>query len=640
MANSLGGYELTATKDPLDLRDLMYEGSLIELPRWVDNRGKVPFVLDQGTEGSCTGYGLAATVNFLAHNKRGAAQLERPSGASAWMLYQMAKRYDEWDGTDYGGSSIRGAMKGWHKHGVCREAVWPSKKKGKRLTTKRQMDALDRPLGNYFRVRHLHLSHVHSALAEVGVLYASADVHSGWMDPDPETGRIEYSSKNAGGHAFAIVGYDDEGLWIQNSWGRDWGLNGFGHLTYDDWMENGFDCWVARGGVVTRSVVLESGGAQLSRVQAFEFLPHEAAVTARIRPHMINLGNDGELSSSGRYRTDEEDLKDIFKPTGSDEPVSFADYAARWGGTPKLMLYAHGGLNNEKASAARIASMRPYFLQNEIYPLHFMWETGVWETLKSMLKDVFRARRFHGLWDSVKDRLADLADEAIELAVRPAGRPVWREMQENGERASDDGHGADLVAKTIADYKANGGKVEVHLVGHSAGSILLSNLVPVLDQWSLKVKTMTLYAPACSTALLRDTVIPNFGAGRCVDRLSIFNLSDRAERNDSVAKVYHKSLLYLVSEALDVKRKTPILGMQRHLTDDDPKRNADAQAILHALGAPVKKGRHTVIYSKRGANVRLASNSTTHGGFDNDVKTLDSTLRIIRGSNDIEGFPN
>ena len=640
MARELGGYQLTATKDPLDLRDLMFEGSLVELPPWVDNRGRVPFVLDQGSEGACTGYGLAAVVNFLHHNRRGADQLKRPDGASAWMLYEMARRYDEWEGNDYEGSSIRGAMKGWYKHGACREAAWPSKKKGSRLTTPRQRDALDRPLGNYFRVRHLHLSHLHAALAEVGVLYASADVHAGWRNPDRETGRIPHRSTNIGGHAFAIVGYDQEGLWIQNSWGRDWGLNGFGHLSYDDWMENGYDCWVARLGVVTRSLVLEAGGAKLRRVQAFEFLPHVAAVTARIRPHIVNLGNDGLLSECGRFRTEKQDLKDIFAPSGQPEPETFADYAERWGGTPRLVLYAHGGLNNEQASAARVASMRPYFLRNRIYPVHFMWETGIWETLRSMVQDIFRARRFAGIWESVKERFTDLADEAIELAIRPVGKPVWGEMQENGTRASLRGHGADLLAEQIAQYRIDRGPLELHLVGHSAGSILLGNLVPALDEWGLKVKTMTLFAPACSTTLLNRTVLPHFGARKCVERLTIFNLSDRAERDDDVAKIYNKSLLYLVSEALDVRRKMPILGMERHLNEKDPKRNADARAILRALGDPVKKTRKTVIYSRGGARVTLASDSTTHGGFDNDVKTLDSMLRIIRASNNlVEGFP-
>ena len=70
--------------------------------------------------------------------------------------------------------------------------------------------------------------------------------------------------------------------------------------------------------------------------------------------------------------------------------TEFARRTSEWGGTPKLLLYAHGGLNNEQASASRIASMRPYFLANRIYPLHFMWETGFGETLNGILQDAFR----------------------------------------------------------------------------------------------------------------------------------------------------------------------------------------------------------------------------------------------------------
>jgi hypothetical protein len=619
--------QFDATKDPLDLRDLMYEGSLIDLPHWVDNRGKVPFILDQGREGACTGFALAAVVNYQKHNKAGATQLKRPNGASARMLYEMAKRYDEWEGEDYEGSSIRAAMKGWHRHGVCRESIWPDKQAGAaRLTANRQLDALESSLGNYFRVRHLHLSHLHSAIVEAGIVYASASVHRGWTRPSHDTGRIDYHADHIGGHAFVIVGYDQEGLWIQNSWGRDWGLNGFGHITYQDWLENGYDCWVAQTGVPTRSVMSPRGTRQIGRVQTFDYLPHDALVNAELRPHVVNIGNDGYLSTSGRFRTDRRDIRDMFAPDGgSGLLTSFPNESQGWSGTPRLLLYAHGGLNKEAASAARIASMRPFFLANEIYPIHFMWESGLFETLRHIVQDAFRQPRFEGIWDRVKDRFQDLADEAIELAIRGIGKPVWGEMKENAERASWDGRGGDLVAQAIADYKANGGKCELHLVGHSAGSILLAHLIPVLDAWGIKVKTLTLYAPACSTKLFRDSVLPHFGVGRCVDRMTIFNLNDETERADTVTAAYNKSLLYLVSEALDVKRKTHLLGLEKHIDQD--------REISSAIGKPVRKGDGVTIYSRRGASVKLRSDAGTHGGFDNDPDTLNSTLRIIRGSN-------
>ena len=94
-SQSYGG----VVKDPLDLRDLVYESGLFELPFAVDNRRRVPVILDQGEEGACTGFGLAAVVNYLLHNRRDrhppkTRPIERPDeGASPRMLYEMARRY-------------------------------------------------------------------------------------------------------------------------------------------------------------------------------------------------------------------------------------------------------------------------------------------------------------------------------------------------------------------------------------------------------------------------------------------------------------------------------------------------------------------------------------------------------------------
>ena len=120
--------------------------------------------------------------------------------------------------------------------------------------------------------------------------------------------------------------------------------------------------------------------------------------------------------------------------------------------------------------------------------------------------------------------------------------------------------------------------------------------------------------------------MPKGGGG--IERLTIFNLKDDVEQNDHVVHIYHKSLLYLVSGALEKKRKMPILGMESYLAEDDD--------IVDVIGKPVRtKSKSVVIRSKGGAKVTLASSSTSHGGFDNDPDTLNSMLRIIRGSNQL-----
>ena len=609
------------SKDPLDLRDLEYRPSLEALPFELDNRESVPRILNQGREGACTGFALAAVANFLLHNRRDTGPIKE--SVSARMLYQMARRYDEWEGENYEGSSIRGALKGWHKHGVGMRSEWHGN-----LTPECQEKAHDHPLGAYYRVRHLYLNDMHAAINETGILYASASVHEGWYEVDPDTGRIPLRRKPAGGHAFAIVGYDEDGFWIQNSWGSRWGLKGCCHISYDDWLENGYDCWVARLGVPTSSAA-DSAKSLVGRVTGFDYIPHEAVVLRTIRPHFVNLGNDGRFSDTGLYTSDRNEVRRIIRE-------EIAVKAAEWRGTPRILLYAHGGLNDEKASATRIETLLPYFLDNHIYPLHFMWETGLFDSILGIVQDAIRHGRFLGWRDEMKERFQDLMDEAVELGARGLGRPVWEQMKDNARRASAAAGGAEFVARELANYTRQNGAVELHLVGHSAGSAFHAYLIPRLIRHGLRAKSLTLFAPACTTDLFTRNILRHIGRG--VERLTVFNLTDEAEKADSVTPAYNRSLLYLVSEALEKKRRTPLLGMQKFVEQDRElfqKENSDqgrrrrpAPAFTHVISRGP-----TVIYSSAPPNVRLASASKTHGGFDNDEATLNSTLRLVLGSN-------
>lgn len=243
-------FRYDARPDEADFRDLLYRPSLLnvpmEMPVGTFLRRKLP-VLNQGVEGSCTGFGLATAIHYLQHTRAGKND---KSLVSARMLYEMAKVYDRWSGEDYDGSSCRGAIKGWHKHGVCADETWPysSDTVDRTLTPLRAADAAQRPLGAYFRVNTHDFTHMHTALAEVGVLYVSVQVHSGWQKVKAD-GLIHQVDDNIGGHAFALVGYDKTGFWLQNSWGPSWGYQGCGHMTYSDWLKNGMDAWVARCGV-------------------------------------------------------------------------------------------------------------------------------------------------------------------------------------------------------------------------------------------------------------------------------------------------------------------------------------------------------------------------------------------------------
>jgi hypothetical protein len=129
----------------------------------------------------------------------------------ARMLYEMAKCNDEWTGSAYDGSSIRGAIKGFFRNGVCSDETAPDSPgvTDWALTYEMAKEARETRLGAYFRLEP-DLSDYHAALNEIGVIYASAQIHSNWETP--KDGHIESRGRPAGGHAFAIVGYDDKGF--------------------------------------------------------------------------------------------------------------------------------------------------------------------------------------------------------------------------------------------------------------------------------------------------------------------------------------------------------------------------------------------------------------------------------------------
>lgn len=601
-----------ARRDTLDFRDQMFAPTLIEVPTHVPLGDyldwEVP-ILDQGTEGACTGYGLATVANYLLLRRR---VLPDPVPVSPRMLYDLARRYDEWPGEDYEGSSARGAMKGWHKHGVCNESLYPARGRGVRggLTPARSDDARRRPLGAYFRVNHRDLVAMHSAIAEVGILYATAVVHAGWDTVGPD-GHIERSDQVLGGHAFAIVAYDDEGFWIQNSWGPDWGFGGFARIGYDDWLNNGTDVWVARLGAPvnlrTAAGTAAAHADSAGRSAAYTF--------DTLRPHIVSVGNDGALRPGGDYGTTPESLDRLF---AEDIPAAMQGWPRR-----RLMLYAHGGLVGESSAVQRVADYRQALLDAQVYPLAFVWKTDLWTTLTNLLKDAVRRRRPEGVLDAAKDFMLDRLDDALEpLARGLGGKALWDEMKENALLASRLSQGAArLVANRLKALAADGGPLEIHLVGHSAGSIFLGPLVPLLAERSLPVASCTLWAPACHHAQFERDYRPAILAGQ-IERFALYLLNDRAEQDDHCAQIYNKSLLYLVSNAFERRPRIPafrdgepILGLARCLTP--------------ALSQLLATGGHRLVVAPDGGGPDALSTAQRHGDFDDDAATVASTLAFM-----------
>lgn len=714
--------KLDARPDRLDLRDLVYRAPLRSLPpRWpmdADLKRLLPAyvkagrILNQGNEGACTGFGLACVTNYLYWLRHLAAPRGRamPEMVSPRMFYELAKLYDEWPGQDYEGSSCRGALKGWHKHGVCSSLLWPYPldREGNGVFERPAVgwddDATSRALGVYYRVDKKSVVDMQAAIYEIGAIYVSGDVHDGWtVDASPmpashdKLPRIERMVRRTGGHAFALVGYNERGFVVQNSWGTDWGASGFAVLSYEDWITNGTDAWAVALGVPqdlsdiksrqppaakarrTTPAARAAGGFRvmagrgLSDVgatlrmddnprddpwpfnHAFTYKPYQPLRTDEAYTHTLVSGNDGQLMSTDFTRA-RDDREGLAREIVVERPAAW--FKASRDKTVKLALYAHGGLNNEIGSIQRIRVLAPYFTANGIYPLFFTWKTGPGETLNDILEDlkhriVDSADRSEGWLDRMREVAAEAKDRAIEAVGRQFARGIWSEMRENAEGGTTADHVLDLAARMLRELRdtlAKSGKaLEIHLIGHSAGSILLGHLLGRLGVVDVvPVASCELYAAACSSGF----AVQHYGAAAqagvlSLDQLRLHVLTDANERADGLPSaerdIYGKSLLYLVSRALDDVRKQPLLGMERALVKPDPAwaadqwalppdqaANADVAAWLKLWPAGALLNRVTapkVRTTKAGDQI-----DASHGSFDNNIDILTGTLERIRGA--------
>jgi hypothetical protein len=621
----------------------MYIATLTEVPveKKLSDYLKIRLpILDQGPAGACAGFGLAAVANYLLYTRK---VWPTKSSVSPWMLYAMAQQSDPHDeSAAYGqpgnpnvGASCRSAMKGWNQNGVCQESYF-SKTGACKPVHELVVDARLRPLGAYYRVNHKDLVAMHTALAEVGILYASGIVHQGWFNAGRD-GVIPFTSAFRGGHAFAIVAYDKAGFWIQYSWGTKWGASGFGYLSYDDWLENGTDVWVARLGV---PIELERAYSAATINTSSLDVQTSGYAVPELTPHVISIGDHGIGKTNGQWAKTNQQIKNVFD-------TQFPRETAAWK-KKRLVLYAHGGLVSEATAVDRIGWYWSNVKSREMYLVGFVWHTDYFTTLGEILHDALKQVRPEGIWDKTKNFLLDRLDDTLEPIGRVlTGKIEWDKMKANAMAATQDPNGAArTAASAIKGYydglsKADQGQFEIHLVGHSAGSIFLAPLIQFLTvDCGLPIESCTLWAPACTVDVFQEFYVPAIGATKKVKQFALFTMDDVTERSDNCAEIYHKSLLYLVSDAFEAQVRVPLLhpdgepllGMEHFISKENVltvnKVQTSVEDFLKANGCDWVKSPNP---GKLGS--RNAANAKHHGDFSTDDYVLLATIARIDNAN-------
>lgn len=156
--------------------------------------------LDQGPDGACTGFAVAHEA--IARPK----EIENVTYDTAFSVYKRAQELDVWPGENYEGSSVLAAMKAGVERNWYSEYRWA------------------------FGEDDLAYAVGHRGPAVLGINW-----HEGMLEADSK-GFIYPTGRVLGGHAILCNGYSyTKRIYrLHNSWGPNWGIDGYAFIHADD----------------------------------------------------------------------------------------------------------------------------------------------------------------------------------------------------------------------------------------------------------------------------------------------------------------------------------------------------------------------------------------------------------------------
>lgn len=246
-----GGYGWV--RDLPDARDYLYAAPMQRfpqgLPASIDLRSECPPVYDQGQLGSCTGNGIAGAVEF-DQRKQGSKEFT----PSRLFIYYN-ERVIEGTVNQDSGAQVRDGIKSVATLGVPSETDWPYDiaKFADKPPPIAYTDAKQDITKLYSRVAQ-NLSQMQGCLAEGYPFVFGFTVYESFeSEAVAQSGEVPMPAPGesvVGGHCVVAVGYDNTQrvFIIRNSWGSDWGVNGYCFMPYEYLLSSQLasDFWTIR----------------------------------------------------------------------------------------------------------------------------------------------------------------------------------------------------------------------------------------------------------------------------------------------------------------------------------------------------------------------------------------------------------
>jgi len=220
-----------------DNRDFIYigrkTGSNSSLLSRLDYRNELLPIRNQGKQGSCYAQSAACMKEWQEKREYGLNEYFSPQ----FFYNNRFNKYDDKTNNDYGMYG-RNVMKLLKTTGICSEKIYPYGKieHKDKISAKVYLEAKNHTIKWYARIKTI--DNLKKALINNGPCLITFPVyHHGSFFWQKKRGQ-----KSKGGHAVVVVGYNEIGFILRNSWGKKWGNDGYTIYNYDNWNSH-WELW-------------------------------------------------------------------------------------------------------------------------------------------------------------------------------------------------------------------------------------------------------------------------------------------------------------------------------------------------------------------------------------------------------------
>ena len=227
-----------------DFTDQTYQKSSLALRPSVDLRHWCSRVENQSNLGSCTGAAVTGAYELILQKQHP----EKYTDLSSLFVYYNARAIES-DTEQDAGAYIRSAVKAACQFGLCSEQIWPylTEEFAQVPPVACYQDATHRKIKNCYRLSNF--ADILDALNSDQPVMIGVALYSQFNDivsTDPVVKIPESGQTPIGSHAVCIVGYDQERnqLIVKNSFGPDWGMQGYFLMPFDYAKTEITDSWV------------------------------------------------------------------------------------------------------------------------------------------------------------------------------------------------------------------------------------------------------------------------------------------------------------------------------------------------------------------------------------------------------------